>query len=65
VSDPTFTGERLHAGSELFRLDLARHQVAYEFARTHMGAGWVLDLGCGSGRPRSPRGTRPWRGSTG
>jgi SAM-dependent methyltransferase len=49
VSDPTFTGERLHAGSELFRLDLARHQVAYEFARTHMGAGWVLDLGCGSG----------------
>jgi SAM-dependent methyltransferase len=49
VSSPGFTGERLHAGSELFRLDLARHQVAYEFARTHMGAGWVLDLGCGSG----------------
>ena len=55
MSDPSFTGERLHAGRELFQLDLARHQVAYEFARGYLGStpgsgsNWVLDLGCGSG----------------
>ncbi|MDH3211718.1 MAG: class I SAM-dependent methyltransferase [Myxococcales bacterium] len=49
MSDVTFTGERLHAGSGLFGLDLARHEVAYAIAREHAGGGWVLDLGCGSG----------------
>jgi 2-polyprenyl-3-methyl-5-hydroxy-6-metoxy-1,4-benzoquinol methylase len=45
----TFTGERLHAGEELFAVDLARHQAAYELAREWLGRGAVLDLGCGSG----------------
>ena len=49
MSDVTFTGERLHAGSRLFGLDLARHEAAYEIAREHLSGGWVLDLGCGSG----------------
>jgi 2-polyprenyl-3-methyl-5-hydroxy-6-metoxy-1,4-benzoquinol methylase len=49
VSDVTFTGERLHAGSGLFGLDLARHEAAYAVAGEHIGGGWVLDLGCGSG----------------
>ena len=29
-----FTGERLHAGSALFGVDLARHRAAYAFAAT-------------------------------
>ena len=33
MSDVAFTGERLHRGSELFAVDLARHQAAYELAR--------------------------------
>ena len=45
----TFTGERLHAGAELFAVDLARHQAAYEIARGWLGDGAALDLGCGSG----------------
>ena len=49
MSDVTFTGERLHAGDQLFAVDLARHQAAYEIARERIGGGWVLDLGCGSG----------------
>ncbi len=49
MSDVTFTGERLHRGSELFAVDLARHQAAYELARERLGEGRVLDLGCGSG----------------
>ncbi len=45
----SFTGERLHAGAELFAVDLARHQAAYEIARSRLGDGRALDLGCGSG----------------
>ncbi len=45
----SFTGERLHAGAELFAVDLARHQAAYELARGWLGREPVLDLGCGSG----------------
>jgi 2-polyprenyl-3-methyl-5-hydroxy-6-metoxy-1,4-benzoquinol methylase len=30
-------------------VDLARHQAAYELARSHLPTGFVLDLGCGSG----------------
>jgi len=44
-----FTGERLHAGSSLFGVDLARHRAAYDFAATLAGDRSVLDLGCGSG----------------
>jgi len=44
-----FTGERLHVDDALFAVDLARHQAAYELARTQLGAGRVLDFGCGSG----------------
>jgi SAM-dependent methyltransferase len=47
--DVRFTGERLHAGDELFSVDLARHEAAYELARARLGGGRVLDLGCGSG----------------
>ncbi|MBW1686303.1 MAG: class I SAM-dependent methyltransferase [Deltaproteobacteria bacterium] len=47
--DVTFTGERLHAGDDLFAVDLARHEAAYALARERLGAGRVLDLGCGSG----------------
>jgi 2-polyprenyl-3-methyl-5-hydroxy-6-metoxy-1,4-benzoquinol methylase len=49
MSDAVFTGERLHEGSELFAVDLARHRAAYELARERATRGWVLDLGCGSG----------------
>ena len=49
MSRVLFTGERLHEGDALFGVDLARHHAAYEFARRHMGAGPVLDLGSGSG----------------
>jgi SAM-dependent methyltransferase len=49
VNDTTFTGERLHEGSGLFGLDLARHHAAYEIAQGYAGGDWVLDLGCGSG----------------
>jgi len=47
-----FTGERLHAGSGLFGVDLVRHRAAYGFAleQAHESdAKRVLDLGCGSG----------------
>ena len=47
--DVAFTGERLHAGDDLFAVDLARHEAAYALARERLGAGRVLDLGCGSG----------------
>jgi SAM-dependent methyltransferase len=49
VNDTPFTGERLHEGSDLFAVDLARHHAAYEIARRELGPGWTLDLGCGSG----------------
>jgi SAM-dependent methyltransferase len=49
TEDETFTGERLHAGNQLFAVDLARHEAAYELAQTRLGPGRVLDLGCGSG----------------
>ena len=44
-----FTGERLHKGSTLFGVDLARHRAPYVYARGLAGSGRVLDLGCGSG----------------
>ena len=47
--DVTFTGERLHAGAELFAVDLARHEAAYEIAREKLPDGRVLDLGSGTG----------------
>ncbi len=50
MSDETFTGERLHAGGDLFSVDLARHEAAYEIARTQVLPGTrVLELGSGSG----------------
>jgi 2-polyprenyl-3-methyl-5-hydroxy-6-metoxy-1,4-benzoquinol methylase len=49
MSDAAFTGERLHDGSELFRVDLARHHAAYRFAMEKAANSRVLDLGCGSG----------------
>jgi SAM-dependent methyltransferase len=47
--DVAFTGERLHEGSALFAVDLARHRAAYELARRTLRAGRVLDFGSGSG----------------
>jgi SAM-dependent methyltransferase len=47
--DVTFTGERLHAGDQLFKVDLARHEAAYKIAAARLRGGRVLDLGCGSG----------------
>lgn len=44
-----FTGERLHAGNELFGVDLARHRSAYRYAAERSQGLQVLDLGCGSG----------------
>jgi len=62
VNARRFTGERLHAGDELFSVDIARHQAAYQRAREHLHrsrpAGRILDLGCGSGH-----GTRELAGS--
>jgi 2-polyprenyl-3-methyl-5-hydroxy-6-metoxy-1,4-benzoquinol methylase len=50
VTDLTFTGERLHAGDELFSVDLARHDAAYRIALAHAGAGArVIELGSGAG----------------
>lgn len=51
MSQVTFTGERLHAGSSLFGVDLARHRAPYVYALEHArtNGGRVLDLGCGSG----------------
>ncbi|MBW2291068.1 MAG: class I SAM-dependent methyltransferase [Deltaproteobacteria bacterium] len=49
MSQLTFTGERLHAGSSLFGVDLARHRAPYSYALDYAGLGRVLDLGCGSG----------------
>ncbi len=50
MSQVTFTGERLHAGSSLFGVDLARHRAPYVYALDFMQTGKrVLDLGCGSG----------------
>ena len=49
MSQVTFTGERLHEGSRLFGVDLARHHAAYEFAAARAAGLAVIDLGCGSG----------------
>jgi SAM-dependent methyltransferase len=50
VSDAvSFTGERLHSGDDLFAVDLARHEAAYQLVRQRLAQGRVLDLGCGSG----------------
>jgi SAM-dependent methyltransferase len=53
VKTRRFTGERLHAGDELFAVDLARHQAAYVYARAQVRAGRALDLGSGSGHGTS------------
>jgi SAM-dependent methyltransferase len=44
-----FTGERLHAGSALFGVDLERHRAAYRYAEGFARGARVVDLGCGSG----------------
>lgn len=44
-----FTGERLHAADPLFRADLARHLVAYQYASSWARGKAVLDAGCGDG----------------
>ncbi|MFT5441996.1 MAG: SAM-dependent methyltransferase [Myxococcota bacterium] len=49
MSQVAFTGERLHAGSSLFGVDLARHRAPYVYALDFAQGGRVLDLGCGSG----------------
>lgn len=49
MSREAFTGERLHAGSSLFGVDLVRHRAPYVYALDFAKAGRVLDLGCGSG----------------
>jgi SAM-dependent methyltransferase len=50
MSDLTFTGERIHAGSELFAVDLARHDAAYQIALARAGSGAkVIELGSGAG----------------
>ncbi|MBW2419035.1 MAG: class I SAM-dependent methyltransferase [Deltaproteobacteria bacterium] len=51
MSQVTFTGERLHAGSSLFGVDLARHRAPYVHAleRARQAGGRLLDLGCGTG----------------
>jgi SAM-dependent methyltransferase len=56
VKTRRFTGERLHAGDELFAVDLARHRAAYVYARAQIRAGRVLDLGSGSGHGASELG---------
>ena len=47
-SSPEFTGERPGFG-ENFDYDEARHQAAYEYARTLAEGKSVLDAGCGEG----------------
>ena len=49
MSATRFTGERLHEGSDLFAVDMARHHAAYDLALRHGRGLRVLDLGCGSG----------------
>ena len=49
MSQTSFTGERLHAGDNLFQVDLARHRAAYRFALERAADAHVLDMGCGSG----------------
>lgn len=53
MSRVAFTGERLHAGSSLFGVDLARHRAPYLYAlerACEQGDDCrMLDLGCGSG----------------
>lgn len=49
MSQVSFTGERLHEGGQLFGVDLARHNAAYEFAAGRAAGLRVIDLGCGSG----------------
>ena len=50
MSQVTFTGERLHAGSSLFGVDLARHRAPYLYALSCADSSKrLLDLGCGSG----------------
>jgi len=49
MKEVTFTGERLHASDDRFALDIARHRAAYEAARSRIGGGRVVDVGCGAG----------------
>ena len=68
MSRVLFTGERLHEGSALFGVDLARHRAAYQFAAARAadparsGAGpRICDLGCGSGYGVAALATGPGR----
>ena len=38
MSQVSFTGERLHAGSSLFGVDLARHRAPYRYALSFVGS---------------------------
>jgi SAM-dependent methyltransferase len=49
MSETLLTGERLQPGSELFGVDLARHQAAYAYANLNARGERLLDLGCGTG----------------
>ncbi len=49
MSDQTFTGERLHEGETLFRIDVERHRAPYRFVLEQIERGRILDLGSGSG----------------
>jgi SAM-dependent methyltransferase len=61
LSRVLFTGERLHEGSALFGVDLARHRAAYAFAAERANEARVLDLGCGSGYGTAELSERaPW-----
>lgn len=49
MSEPAFSGERLHPGDALFGVDLAQHRAAYRFALSRARGGRVLELGSGAG----------------
>jgi SAM-dependent methyltransferase len=63
VSRVLFTGERLHEGSALFAVDLARHRAAYRFAARH-AAGEAAPLasdGIAAALPAMPKEAPPGR----
>ena len=63
----TFTGERLHAGDALFRVDLARHEAAYRIADRAVqifgGRGYMRE-NCAERFSREIRVDRIWEGAS-